>query len=350
MTNQQKKIRVGLIGCGNIGARAHAPVYAQIPEAHLVAVCDQISSSAADLAAGTGADQYQDYHKLLARDDIDMIDLCVPTFQHAPIVIDALNAGKNVLSEKPMAMNLSEADAMIECAHKNKVKLMIGHVRRFDNRYIAIKNAIKAGNIGRLVYIRHAERQHLPFPSESWFWNTKFSGGLILDIGIHIADLFHWYIGQVPVSVYAVGHKVREVARKTNSFDHAFITFNFPDKVVGLAEASWTHPPNFGGGLYASQDVIGTGGKVQYSDKDSNPMLVIDKETDVSFPRYFRFMSTTEYAFKAEIQHFVHVILDDLPFIDNLNNSRTALKMALAAKRSAELKQPVSISLEENSK
>ena len=192
------EIRAGLIGCGNIGAGAHAPAYAHVPDVCLVAVCDQVLERATAVAAETGADACQDYRQLLARDDIDMVDLCVPTAQHAPLAIGALKAGKHVLCEKPMARSLTEADAMVAVAQQTGLKLMIGHVRRFDHRYTAIKAAIDAGDIGQPVYIRRAERQWLPFPADAWFWSTKLGGGVILDIGVHIADLLRWYFGQNP--------------------------------------------------------------------------------------------------------------------------------------------------------
>lgn len=343
MTRRERHINVGLIGCGNIGSGGHAPAYARIPETRLVAVCDRLPARAATVAAATGADAYQDYRQLLARDDIEMVDLCVPTDQHAPLAIDALKAGKHVLCEKPMARTLAEADGMIEAARESDRKLMIGHVRRFDHRYTTIKAGIDAGDVGRPVYIRRAERQWLPFPADAWHWHPEAGGGVILDIGVHIADLFRWYFGQDPVSVYAVGRQVREIAREADSWDHAVITYHFPGGAVGLAEASWTYPPDFGGGLYASLDVVGTEGKIHYSDQDSNPMLVFAADTGAAFPRYFRFMSTTEYAFEAEIQHFARCILDDRSPAVSLRDARAALEMVLGAQRSASTGQPVSL-------
>jgi predicted dehydrogenase len=332
---------VGLIGCGNIGAGAHAPAYAHIPQASVVAVCDWVLDRAEAVAAETGAEPYQDYCQLLARDDVDMVDLCVSTDQHAPLAVEALTVGKHVLCEKPMARSLAEADAMITAAQQTGRKLMIGHVRRFDHRYSAIKAALDAGDVGRAVYVRRAERQWLPFPADTWYWRPESGGGVILDIGVHITDLFHWYFGQTPLSVYAVGRQVRQAAREANSYDHVFMTYRFPDGAVGMAEASWAYFPDFGGGLYASLDIVGTEGRVQYSDQDSNPMLVFADETGAEFPRFFRFMSTTEHAFRAEIEHFVRCILNDCQPAIGLEDARAALEMVLAAQCSADSGQPV---------
>jgi len=338
-------LRAALIGCGNIGAGGHLPAYAHIPEAELVAVCDAVEELAHAAAERSGATVYTDYRRLLEQEDIEMVDICLPTYLHAQAVIAAMEAGKHVLCEKPMAHTLEAADAMIEAAQTNGVKLMIGQVRRFDHRYTSIKEQLDAGKVGRPVFIRRAERQFLPFPPEAWQWDPRRGGGVILDIGVHVTDLFRWYLGQEAVEVYAVARSVREAARAAGSYDHAFITCKFDGGGVGFAETSWAYPQGFGGTLYAQLDVVGTEGKIQYADKDTNPMLTYTTEKGHALPRYFRFMSTTEYAFEEEIRHFVRCVLDDQEPAVSPEGARSALEMALAAQRSAETGEPVSLPL-----
>ena len=335
------QIGVGLIGCGNIGAGGHLPAYAHIPEAELVAVCDVVEERAQAAARLSGAAPYTDYRQLLEREDVEMVDLCVPTYLHAQLAVEAMQAGKHVLCEKPMAHTLEAADAMIEAAQKAGVKLMIGQVRRFDHRYASIKAQIDAGKVGRPVFIRRAERQFLPFPPDAWQWDPRQGGGVILDIGVHVTDLFRWFFGQEVVEVYAVARSVREAARAAGSYDHAFITCRFQGGGVGFAEASWAYPRGFGGALYAQLDVVGTEGKIQYADKDTNPMLMYTTERGHELPHYFRFMSTTEYAFEEEIRHFVRCIIEDRDPLVSPQDARAALEMALAAQRSAETREPV---------
>ncbi len=341
------KVRVGLIGCGNIGAGGHAPAYLSVSGVELVAACDILPGRAEAVARLTGATAYQDYREVLARPDVDAVDLCLPTDQHASVAIEALRAGKHVLCEKPIARTLAEADAMIAAAREAGRVLMVGHVRRFDHRYTAIREALRAGEVGRPVYLRRAERQWLPFPADVWYWRPEAGGGVILDIGVHIADLFRWYLEDEPISVYAVGRQVRRAAREANSFDHALMTFHFRNGAIGVAEASWAYQPNYGGALYAELDVVGTAGKVHYSDRDTNPLLIYDAEEGAILPRYFRFMSTTEYAFQAEIGHFVECVRTGRSPSISPEDARAALEMALAAQRSAETGKPVAFSLEE---
>jgi UDP-N-acetylglucosamine 3-dehydrogenase len=343
MSHEGRRIKVGLIGCGNIGAGGHLPAYAHIPETELVAVCDAVERLARAAAEQSGATAYTDYRRLLARDDIDMVDICLPTHLHAEVAIASTEANKHVLCEKPIAHTLEAADAMIEAAARRGVKLMIGQVRRFDHRYASIKAQMDAGKVGKPVFIRRAERQFLPFPPEAWQWDPKRGGGVILDIGVHATDLFRWLFGQEALEVYAVARSVRESARAAGSYDHAFIICKFDAGGVGFAETSWAYPQGFGGALYAQLDLVGTEGKIQYADKDTNPMLIYTTEKGHELPRYFRFMSTTEYAFEEEIRHFVRCILDDQEPAVSPQDARAALEMALAALRSAETGEPVQL-------
>src|SRR3990170_2413830 len=144
--SMNSEVRVGLVGCGNIGARGHAPAYALISEARLVAACDLIPDRAVAVASTYHCVSYSDYRQLLDRRDIDMVDLCVPTSEHARLGIDALQAGKHLLCEKPITSSLSEADTLISIARESGLKTMIGHIRRFDPRYIEIKNALINGD------------------------------------------------------------------------------------------------------------------------------------------------------------------------------------------------------------
>jgi len=338
---QRQHIRVGLIGCGNIGAAGHLPAYDHIPEAELVAVCDAVEDLAQSAADRSGAMVYTDYQQLLEREDINMVDICLPTYLHAQVAVAAMQAGKHVLCEKPMAHSLEAADSMIKAAAKTGLRLMIGQVRRFDQRYTSIKEQLDTGKVGRLVFIRRAERQSLPFPPDAWQWDPQRGGGVILDIGVHATDLFRWYFGREAVEVYAVAKSVREAAIAAGSYDHAFILCKFEGGGTGFAEVSWAYPQGFGGALYAQLDVVATEGKIQYSDKDTNPMLMYTTEKGHELPRYFRFMSTTEYAFEEEIRHFVHCILNNQGPAVSPQDGRAALEMALAAQRSVETGEPL---------
>jgi len=296
-------LRVALIGCGNIGVRAHLPTCTQVPETELVAVCDIIEKRVQAAAERSGATAYTDHRRLLKREDVDVVIIALPN------------------------------------------DLRIGQTRHFDHRYVNIKEQLDAGKVGRPIFIRHSARQFLPFPPHAWQWDPQRGGGVFLNISIHATDLFHWFFGENAIEVFAMAKSVRETARAGGCYDHAFITCKFEGGGIGFAEPSWVYPGDFGGTLYAQLDVVGTEGKIQYADKDTNPMLTYTTEKDHELPRYFEFMSTTEYAFEEEIRHFARCVLDDQQPAVSPEDARAALEMTLAAQRSAETGRPVQLPL-----
>lgn len=338
-----RPLRVALIGCGNIGARVHAPAYAHIPRAQLVAVCDVQPDRAQAVAQATGAEPVLDYHAILARDDVDAVDIALPTYLHASVAIEALAAGKHVFCEKPIAATLEEAEAMLEAAQRARRFLMVGHVRRFDPRYRAMWEDVQQGEIGRPVHLRRVERQHLPFPGSAWYWHPKAGGGIFRDIGVHVTDMFHWFFGGYPQTVYAVGHQVRPEAREACAFDHAFVMVHFPDGRTGLAEISWAYPPGFGPSQYGIFEVIGTQGRLVYQDREAAPLLEYTAEGGMHLPHAFSLMSSLQEAFVAEITHFVRVVLGEAQPVFTAQEARNALAVALAAEMSARTGKPVSL-------
>ncbi len=328
-------VRVALIGCGNIAVKGHIPAYAGLPNASITAVCDGVAEIATAAGELTGATTYTDFDELLSTEDVDAVDICTPPWTHAELAIKAAEAGKHILCEKPIAPSLEDADEMIAAAAAAGVTLMAGQTRRFDDRYRTVKEQIDAGQVGRPVYVRRSERQLLPFPADAWYWDTSVGGGVILDIGVHASDLLRWLFDDEPVEVYAVAGAVSAAAAEAHSFDYAQITFKFADGGIGFAETSWAHPGDFGGGQYAALDVVGTDGKIEYSDRDSNPMLTLSADTGLSLPRYFALMSSTEFAFAAEIAAFVDAVATGSESVLDPADARAAVAMALAAQESA---------------
>ncbi len=129
-----KTYGVGIIGCGAIFGMHAFPLHL-LSNAQVGAVCDIKPEARQTAAALLDCDAYADYHEMLGRDDIDVVHILTPHYLHAPMAIDAMNAGKHVLTEKPMAYNLEECDAMIAAAEKNHVKLMVAYMKRYDPAY-----------------------------------------------------------------------------------------------------------------------------------------------------------------------------------------------------------------------
>ncbi len=195
---------MGVIGTGLIADFAHLPAYREAG-ATVVAVADVVESRAARMANKYDVAQvYTDYRRLLERKDIEAVSVCVPNYLHAPIVLDALAAGKHVLVEKPMAMNLAEAKAMEVAAERAGRILMVGFNSRFRPDVVKLRRLIQAGKFGDLYFAETGYIRRRGYPS-GWFTvKAESGGGPVVDIGIHVMDFTRYLVGSpLPVSVVA---------------------------------------------------------------------------------------------------------------------------------------------------
>lgn len=199
------KIKVALIGAGNI-ANTHLESYAKNPDAEVYAICDINESRLNETADKFGIKRrYKDMDVMLNElPELDAADVCVWNVNHAECAIKALNAGLDVLCEKPMAYNAKEAVMMKEAADKNGKLLMIGFVLRYSDNAKIAKDFIDNGYIGDIYYSKAQYVRRHGNPG-GWFANKALSGGgPVIDIGVHVIDLTRYLMGNPkPVSVYA---------------------------------------------------------------------------------------------------------------------------------------------------
>jgi predicted dehydrogenase len=189
-------VRLGVVGCGAIARRAHLPGFKQAG-AEVVDVVAFASRSRASAEAARdewgGGEVVEDWRDLVARDDIDAVDLCTPNALHAEAAIAFAAAGKHVLVEKPMALNVVEADAMLDAAESAGVVLMTAHNLRFAPPFLAAAAAVANGDVGDVRVVRAAFGHGGPkgwAPEATWFFDpAQAGGGALIDLGIHVADL-----------------------------------------------------------------------------------------------------------------------------------------------------------------
>lgn len=237
-----KEVRVAMIGYGGI-ARSHNHGYRRLVEegepVRLVAVCDinedqfknQIGINIDTGKAGLpeGIHTYTNVDDLLANEEFDMADICLPSFLHSEYAIKFLKAGKHVLSEKPMALSTEQCDAMIEAAKEANRKLMIGLCLRFDECYLYLKECIDSGKYGNLTHLFMERLSAIPrWSFENWFRNTDRSGGCILDMHIHDIDMVRFLLGEPKaVSTVALDGEVRWQVENTRMYyDNKLVTIN----------------------------------------------------------------------------------------------------------------------------
>ncbi len=207
-----KKVRAAIIGTGGIST-VHMAGYKALPNVEVAAVCDIDLPKAQKYAEKYGVDAahvYADYHEMLAREEIDCVSVCTWNAAHAPATIAALDAGKHVICEKPMALNTEEARAMQAAADRNNRILMIGFVRRYGNDCRVVKDFIDSGAVGDIYYAKATYLRRHGCPG-GWYGDKSYSGGgPLIDLGVHVIDLSRYLMGNPePVSVFgATFHKL----------------------------------------------------------------------------------------------------------------------------------------------
>ena len=196
-----EKIRVGVIGCG--AGEGHARGYAALPEVELVALAGLDQEHCQEIGSALNIPRlYRDYTELLAQPDIEAVSVCVPNYLHAPVTMAALEAGKHVLVEKPLATTVADGEAMVEAAARTGLILMPVFNYRFRKDSQLFKGYIEDGNLGHIYFARVGWlRQHgIPAGSGSWFVDKNRSGGgCLIDLGVHMLDLSLWLMGQPKV-------------------------------------------------------------------------------------------------------------------------------------------------------
>lgn len=209
----KKKLKVGVIGTGAIAKEMHLPNWKELEEegrVELVGVCDVFGDRAKEAAAEFGAQKsYKSFSAMLKNDDYDIIDICTHNKHHCRGTLAALEAGANVLVEKPMAMNVREAKSMIAAATKAKKKLMVAQHMRFMPKHEVLKSFIDSGELGEVYTARAFWLRRRGIPGWGKFHIKKESlGGPLIDIGVHMMDLAYWLMG-CPKPVSASGKVYR---------------------------------------------------------------------------------------------------------------------------------------------
>ncbi len=240
-----KEVKVALIGFGGI-ARSHNTGYRILANekapVKLVAVCDvnpkqfesQLSINIATENKGLPADihTYTDVDELIANEEFDMADICLPSYLHKEYAIKLMEAGKHVLSEKPMALCAEDCDAMIEASKRTGRKLMIGQCLRFNAAYLYLKDCVDSKRFGEVRHVFMQRRSAQPrWGFEHWFEDDTKSGGCVLDMHIHDIDMARFLFGEPEaVSMYSVDGDTRWQVENTRLY--------YPGKLVSI-DGSW---------------------------------------------------------------------------------------------------------------
>ena len=349
---KKDELGFGIIGCGVVGPW-HADAIRKTAGAKLVAVADALEERAKALGTKYVVPWYSDYHELLRRADVDVVNICVPSGMHTEVVIAAAEAGKHILCEKPIDITLEKADAMIKAAGAAGVRLGIIFQSRFKSGSRMLKRAIEGGKLGRLIlcdaYLKYYRTQEY-YDSGQWRGTWALDGGgCLMNQGIHGIDLLQWLAGPVEsVEAYMgiFAHERIEVE------DIAIALLKFKSGAIGVIEGSTAAYPGFP----TVHEIHGTNGSVRLEDGiikgwDFIDALAEDKDVVRQFQEEEAKIDRSDPAavigesHRPQIEDMVAAIKEDREPAVNGEEGRKSVEIILGIYKSAREGKPVAFPL-----
>ncbi|MFV0452799.1 MAG: Gfo/Idh/MocA family protein [Propioniciclava sp.] len=340
-------VKIGIVG-SQFEADIHAASIHQGKWGEVVAVASPTPGNAARLAATYQvAKSFVDYREMLADPEVEMITITAPNKMHCQITIDAAQAGKHVVVEKPMAMTIAECDQMIDACAAAGVHLFYAEELFFTPKYVKAKEMADEGAFGDLYLVKQSE-MHFG-PHADWFWDVDRSGGgVFMDMGCHGLSFCHWFLGRPdPVAITAqMGTYVH--TDKTVGEDHSFAIVEFAGGAVGHVEDSWARR----GGMDDRIEVYGSEGLTYANLHMGNALPTysergfgysVEKAPTTTGWTYPVFEELWNYGFPQEMDHFCRVVLGMEESQATGEDGRVALQLILAGYHSAGIGQRVGL-------
>lgn len=331
-----KKVKHGILGLGWFGEK-HCEALAAIPNVEIHAVCTRNSERLAEVAKKFGVKKtFTDYHAMLADPELESVSITTMWDQHAAPAVAALQAGKHVFLEKPMASTVADCDAIVDAAEAAKGFFMTGHICRFNPRYAAAKQEIAAGKIGKIISMY--ARRNLP----AWVGATVLDKiGPIIGDGVHDTDLMFWFSGSRAVSAYAQTVQVRQHANP----DLGQVMYRLESGASCILESVWCLPDTTPFQIDERLEVIGTEGSISIHDTHPNLMIVDKSGSRCPDTTYWPTIhGQLRGALRDELAYFVNcVATGEKPTVITPEESREAVRACLAAEESARTGQVVMI-------
>lgn len=329
-------LKVGIIGCGFMGT-THAHAYYKLPGVQVAILVDSDRERAIKLAKEMSGIDAVDAEVIFSDPTINLVDVTVPTPFHSEYAVRAMNAGKHVVVEKPLALSLAEADAILEVSHRTGKFLMVAQLLRFWPEYAAIHDLLQSGQLGRPLSAS-AYRLSNPPQWASWFLNPAMTGGTVLDLAIHDIDMMNWLFGK-PNQVFASG------AGEENGDWSTVMVQGWHDEVRTSIEASFHMPRDFP--FAAGIRVLCEEGAVEYRFQAGGASLEQGQPINSLLlhepgkPNQ-HLAAPVGDAFECEIAYFIECIRKgEPPAIIPPEDARLAVATALSARESIISGQPV---------
>jgi len=349
---EQDMLRTGVIGCGKIAQLRHLPEYAENPDCEIHGLYDTDSVRAKEMSVQYGGRVHESVDALLADPDIDAVSICAANPAHAPLSVRALQAGKHVLCEKPMATSLADCERMAEAAEKSGKLLMIGHNQRFATSNQLARELIARGEIGDILSFQsnfgHQGPEQWTGQSNPWFFDKKLAlFGAIADLGIHKIDVLHFLTGQTTQEITAMVetlHKTFPDGTPITVDDNAICILRLSGGALGTVRASWT----FYGQEDNSTRLYGTKGVLRIDDDPKHALILEKKSGEIIRYEIGKIVTNEEQLAGIRkssgiIDAFADAIRTGIRPISDAKEAIHAMRAVFAALASAESRRTVAI-------
>jgi myo-inositol 2-dehydrogenase/D-chiro-inositol 1-dehydrogenase len=345
-----RPVGVGIIGSQFVSS-IHAEALRAYPQAELRAVASPTPGHAQAFAERFSIPHpLTDYKKMLAMPEVDMVVVGAPNDLHCAITLDAAAAGKHVVMEKPLCLNLAEADRMIAACRKAYVKLMYAEQLCFAPKYARLKQLLDSGALGRPTLVKQSEKHDGPHAAH--FWDVERSGGgVTMDMGCHAIEFFRWMLGRPKIkSVYAQ-MSTNVHGDRTRGEDNVILILELEGGATALAEVSWSKQ----GGMDDRAEVHGSQG-VAYADLLHGNAIetysavgydyAVEKAGSTKGWSFTIYEEAWNYGFHAEMAHFVDCVQNDRKPLVTGEDGRAVLEAVFAAYESARTGRKVALPFE----
>ncbi len=342
------KTKIALLGAGFI-ADIHVESYHRfVPDAEIVAVFTRKADRAEAFAKKHHITRcFNDLDQAIAESGCDVVDVCLPNFLHHRAVLTAARSGKHVIIEKPLALNLEEADEMIAACRGANRKLMYAEELCFAPKYERVHKLVKEGAVGKIFQMRQCEKHS--GPHSDWFYDVDQSGGgALMDMGCHGIAWFRWMLGGRPriLSVYAHMQGGLIHRARTRGEVNSICIVEFEDGAIGVAENSWAKH----GGMDDRVEVYGDAGVVYadlflgnsaltYSDKGYG--YAMEKAGSTKGWTFTIFEEAFNQGYPQELKHFIECVREEKQPLVTGEDGRAVLEVMNAAYQSARTGQKV---------
>jgi predicted dehydrogenase len=336
MKNEQ--ISVCIIGTGRAGM-IHAKAVAQVPGARVAALSDSDKTRCQEGARQLGVRRlYEDYRKVMEDSSVDAVIVATPTRLHHDIVVSAAQAGKHILCEKPMAMNVAQCEEMIETAERHRVKLQIGFMRRFDKGFRRAKEAVQRGDIGEVVLVKSLT--HGPSTPKPWQYDVGGSNGPLAEVNSHDIDTLRWFTESEFSRVYAIAGNYRcpeARAEFPDFYDNVSLVASFANGMQGFIDGAVSVKY----GYDARLEVLGTEGVLFVGELGDGSVAVCRGHGEIERPAVASWRDLFAEAYVAEDAAFVATVRKDTkPQVDGYDGMM-AVKVVEAGNQSIREGRPV---------